>query len=201
MKNADGTKTTMPLGDLNDRSAFNPLTDFVLNPAAWQDPAQGQYSTSTGFYNDYRYPRHPEEKLSIGRVFQLREGMSLSIRADFDNMLNRYVLSDSLLTSTNATATPTWNHVQVQPHPALDATTRFPPTRSAVAYSRPFSVLVVSLTNRASPLLSLPRQAAARPIISEIRGRRRRAIGISMAYRLNWQCRSSLSWRNRTLFP
>jgi hypothetical protein len=119
VRNADGTyaknpdntvKTaTFPLSDLNDRSAFNPLTDLTLNPAAWQDPAYGQYSTSTGFYNDYRYPRHPEEKLSIGRVFQLREGMSLSIRADFDNMLNRYVLGDALLTSTNAIATPGWS--------------------------------------------------------------------------------------------
>ena len=35
--------------------------------------------------------------------------MSLSIRADFDNMLNRFVLADSLLTSTNAIATQTWN--------------------------------------------------------------------------------------------
>jgi hypothetical protein len=109
VKNADGTKTTRPLSDLNDRSAFDPLTDFVLNPAAWQDPPAGQYSTSTGFYNDYRYPRHPEAKLSIGRLFRLREGMSLSIRADFDNALNRFVLSDSLLTSTNAIATQTWN--------------------------------------------------------------------------------------------
>jgi hypothetical protein len=89
VRNADGTKTTIPLSDLNDRSAFNPLTDFVLNPAAWQDPLPGQYSTSTGFYSDYRYPRHPEEKLSIGRVFRIREEMSLSVRADFDNMLNR----------------------------------------------------------------------------------------------------------------
>jgi hypothetical protein len=109
VKNADGTKTTTPLSSLNDRSAFNPLTDFVLNPAAWQDPPAGQFSGSTGFYNDYRYPRHPEEKLSIGRVFQLREGMSLSIRADFNNMFNRYFLSDSLLTSTNAIATQLWS--------------------------------------------------------------------------------------------
>jgi len=109
VKNADGTKSTFPLSSLNDRSAFNPLTDFVLNPAAWQDPAPGQYSTSTGFYNDYRYPRHPEEKVSIGRVFQLREGMSLSIRADFDNMMNRFVLGDTLLTSTNAITPQSWN--------------------------------------------------------------------------------------------
>jgi hypothetical protein len=109
VRNADRTKTTMPLSDLNERSAFDPLTDFVLNPAAWQDPLPGQYSVSTGFFSDYRYPRHPDEKLSIGRVFPLREGMQLSVRADFDNMFNRYVLGDALLTSTNAIATQTWN--------------------------------------------------------------------------------------------
>jgi hypothetical protein len=109
VRNADGTKTTMPLSDLNDRGVFDPLTDFVLNPAAWKDPVPGQYSYSTGFFGDYRYPRHPEEKLSIGRVFRLREEMSLSVRADFDNMLNRYVLGDTLLTSTNAIATQAWN--------------------------------------------------------------------------------------------
>jgi hypothetical protein len=109
VKNPDGTKTTTPLSSLNDRSAFDPLTDFVLNPAAWQDPPAGQFSSSTGFYNDYRYPRHPDEKLSIGRIFQLREGMQLSIRADFNNMFNRYVLGDSLLTSTNSITTQTWN--------------------------------------------------------------------------------------------
>jgi hypothetical protein len=108
VKNADGTKTTIPLADLNDRSSFNPLMDFVLNPAAWQDPLAGQYGTSAAFYSDYRYPRQPEEKLSIGRIFRLREGMNLSIRADFDNVLNRMVLSNALLTSTSAIATQTW---------------------------------------------------------------------------------------------
>ncbi len=109
VRNADGTKTTMPLSDLNERSTFDPLTDFVLNPAAWKDPVAGQYSVSTGFFSDYRYPRHPEEKVSIGRIFRLREGMQISIRADFDNMFNRYVLSDMLLTSTNAISTQTWS--------------------------------------------------------------------------------------------
>jgi hypothetical protein len=111
VRNADGTKTTMPLSDLNDRGAFDPLTDFVLNPAAWKDPAYGQYSYSTAFFSDYRYPRHPEEKLSIGRVFPLREQMKISVRADFDNMFNRYVLGDALLTpwSTNAISTQTWS--------------------------------------------------------------------------------------------
>ncbi len=109
VRNADGTKTTMPLSDLNDRSAFDPLTDFVLNPAAWQDPPAGQYSTAPAFYSDFRYPRQPSERLSIGRIFRLREGVSLSIRADFDNILNRMVLGNPLLTRTPANATQSWS--------------------------------------------------------------------------------------------
>jgi hypothetical protein len=108
VKNADGTITKTPIDNINDRSSYDPLTDFVLNPAAWQDPPAGQFSTSAAFYSDYRYRRHPEEKLSIGRIFRLREGMNLSIRADFDNILNRMVLSNALLTSTSAIATQTW---------------------------------------------------------------------------------------------
>jgi hypothetical protein len=108
VKNADGTTTTTPIDSLNDRSSFNPLTDFVLNPAAWEDPDYGQFSTSAAFYSDYRYPRHPSERLSIGRIFRFKEGMSLSIRADFDNIFNRFDLSNGLLTSTSAIATQTW---------------------------------------------------------------------------------------------
>ncbi len=106
VRNADGTKSTMPLDGLNDRSAFDPLTDFVLNPAAWQDPLPGQFSPSPAFYSDYRTRRTPEEKLSFGRTFRLREGMRLSIRADFNNILNRVIVPNP--TSTNAKSTQTW---------------------------------------------------------------------------------------------
>ena len=109
VKNADGTKTITPIDNINDRSSYDPLTDFVLNPAAWEDPPAGQFSTSTAFYSDYRYPRAPEEKLSIGRIFRFKEGVTLNIRADFDNIFNRMELSDALLTSTNAIATQSWS--------------------------------------------------------------------------------------------
>jgi hypothetical protein len=106
--NADGTTTTTPLDNINDRSSYNPLNDLVLNPAAWKDPDPGHFSNSPAFYSDYRYPRHPSERLSIGRVFRLKEGMSLHIRADFDNIFNRFDLSNGLLTSTGFTTTPRW---------------------------------------------------------------------------------------------
>jgi hypothetical protein len=33
---------------------INPRKDFVLNPAAWADPAPGQFGVSDPFYDDYR---------------------------------------------------------------------------------------------------------------------------------------------------
>jgi hypothetical protein len=91
---------TIPI-DLNDRSSYDPFTDWVLNPNAWEDPALGQFGTSTGYYGDFRQSRSTSEKLSIGRVFRFAEGVNLSIRADFDNILNRMNLgSPSTAVST-----------------------------------------------------------------------------------------------------
>jgi hypothetical protein len=51
--------------------------------------------------------RRPSEAASIGRIFRLKEGISLSIRADFQNLFNRLVMPDP--TATNAQATQTVN--------------------------------------------------------------------------------------------
>jgi hypothetical protein len=102
----DKNGQTSPM-DINDRSTYDPYSDFVLNPKAWVNPPPGQYSYSPGFYNDYRSMRHPSERLSIGRIFRIKEGVTLDIRADFDNAFNRMVLPNP--TSTNATATQTRN--------------------------------------------------------------------------------------------
>jgi hypothetical protein len=92
--------------DINDRSTYDPFSDFVLNPKAWVDPVnEGQFGTSPAYYSDYRYMRRPSEKMSIGRTFRLKEGITLSIRADFDNIFNRLVIGDP--TATNAKATQT----------------------------------------------------------------------------------------------
>ena len=86
---------------------FDPNTTFVLNPAAWSDPAAGQWGTSAAYYNDYRSARRYDEQLGLGRVFPLREKMSLTIRAEFFNVFNRTYLNSP--DSTNALATQTVN--------------------------------------------------------------------------------------------
>lgn len=76
------------LKDLNCH-CVDPNKEFVLNPAAWSDPAAGQWGTSAAYYNDYRQQRRPAEQVGFGREFRIREGMSFQMRAEFFNVFNR----------------------------------------------------------------------------------------------------------------
>ena len=92
------------LKDLNCH-CIDPNRDFVLNPTAWSNPASGTFGTAAAYYNDYRYQRHPVEQLGIGRLFSIREHMSLQLRIEFFNVFNRANMADPI--STNALATQT----------------------------------------------------------------------------------------------
>jgi hypothetical protein len=81
---------------------IDPNQDFVLNPAAWSQPATGQFGTAAAYYNDYRWQRRPDEQASLGRIFHLREKMSLHVRAEFFNIFNRTFLNAP--TSSNSLA-------------------------------------------------------------------------------------------------
>jgi hypothetical protein len=94
------------LKDLNCH-CIDPNKDFVLNPAAWSNPAPGQFGTAAAYYNDYRYQRHPVEQLSFGRLFRIREQMSLQLRVEFFNAFNRANMADPI--SVNALATQSRN--------------------------------------------------------------------------------------------
>jgi outer membrane receptor protein involved in Fe transport len=80
------------LKDLNGE--IDPNVDFVLNPKAWVDPAQGEYSTSPAFYDDFRYARRPDEQFSVGRAFALGGTKQLSVRAEFFNAFNRIAMNN-----------------------------------------------------------------------------------------------------------
>jgi hypothetical protein len=98
----------VPLWTKNpDCGCINPNADFALNPAAWAEPAPGQWGTSALYYNDYRAPRHPSENLSLGRLFHIRESVTFEVRMEFVNALNRLELPAP--TSSNALATQTRN--------------------------------------------------------------------------------------------
>ena len=77
--------------------------DFILNPAAWTDPAAGQFGTAAPYYSDYRYARRPVENIAVGRTFRFTERVTLNVRIEFNNVLNRTQLSNP--TSTNARQT------------------------------------------------------------------------------------------------
>jgi hypothetical protein len=86
---------------------FDPNTTPVLNPAAWAPPAAGTFGTAAPFYSDYRYPRHPSENINLGRTWRFKERMSLNLRVEFSNFLNRTYLNN--VTSTNPTTPVTRN--------------------------------------------------------------------------------------------
>jgi hypothetical protein len=92
--------------DLNCH-CFDPNKTFVLNPAAWSDPAPGQFGTSAPYYSDYRFQRRPDEQVSFGRTFRIREGMSFQVRGEFFNIFNRTEVNNPSI--SNALATPTVN--------------------------------------------------------------------------------------------
>ena len=93
-KRQNQIRTGQPLylKDLNCH-CFDANTTFVLNPAAWTNPAPGQYG-GPSYYPDFRGERRPVENLGIGRQFQIRERMRLNLRAEFINIFNRTYLNN-----------------------------------------------------------------------------------------------------------
>ncbi len=84
---------------------IDPNQQFVLNPAAWSDPAPGEWGQSSVYFNDYRARRTPEEYASAGRVIRIGKNVSLELRFEFYNVFNRLMLP--VPDSTNALAPQT----------------------------------------------------------------------------------------------
>ncbi len=76
------------LKDLNCH-CFDPNTAFVLNPAAWTNPAPGQFGGSE-YSSDFRGERRPVENFAFGRQFPIRENkMRFNIRVELNNVFNQ----------------------------------------------------------------------------------------------------------------
>jgi hypothetical protein len=84
---------------------IDPNAQFVLNPAAWTNPAPGTFGNAAAYYNDYRFQRRPTEQVGFGRIFRVKERMTLQIRAEFYNVFNRTEMANP--TSSNSLATQT----------------------------------------------------------------------------------------------
>jgi len=90
--------------DLNCH-CIDPTKQFVLNPAAWTNPAPGTFGNAAAYYNDYRQQRRPQEQFGIGRIFRVRERLTMQLRGEFYNVFNRTEMGTP--TSTNSLATQT----------------------------------------------------------------------------------------------
>ena len=99
----------VPLYIQNPNSgSINPNTNqLILNPAAWADTPVGTWGQGASYYNDYRWQHQISENMNFGRTFQIREKMSLNIRAEFFNVFNRVYLSTP--SNSNPLATATFN--------------------------------------------------------------------------------------------
>jgi len=79
----------VPLYTADINSHYDPNTTFVLNPAAWAQPASGQFGYGVAYYNDYRYRKVPTENMSLARIFRLKENVNLQLRVELQNVFNR----------------------------------------------------------------------------------------------------------------
>jgi hypothetical protein len=93
-----------PLYTVSDENChcFDPAKTFILNPKAWANPANGQFSSAAQYYGDFRYFRHPNESMGLGRTFRLKERMALMVRIDFSNVFNRTYLNNPTATGYTA---------------------------------------------------------------------------------------------------
>ncbi|HWE52979.1 MAG TPA: TonB-dependent receptor [Bryobacteraceae bacterium] len=84
---------------------IDPNKQFVLNPAAWSNPLPGTFGNSAAYYSDYRYQRRPTEQFGIGRIFRVKERLTLQIRAELFNVFNRTEMANPVATNSLATTT------------------------------------------------------------------------------------------------
>jgi hypothetical protein len=129
--------------DLNCH-CYDPSTTFVLNPAAWSDPAAGQFGSSTAYYTDFRKQRRPNENLNVGRTFRLREGVTLNVRAEFSNIFNRWVVNNPVTANASAAQVRNAQGLTTAGFGFIDRTTQTGGTTPAIVNIAPRSGTLVA---------------------------------------------------------
>jgi hypothetical protein len=105
---SEDVRTGQPLylHDINNIHSYSPLTDVVLNPAAWkQVDANVTGPAASTLYTDFRGPRQPRENANLGRHFRIKERYDFYIRGEFVNIFNRTILPNPV--TTNPQIAPT----------------------------------------------------------------------------------------------
>jgi hypothetical protein len=95
----DGKVHTDPI-DVNCH-CFDPTKNIVLNPAAWTSIPNGQWGAQQTDIRQLRNIRQPQENLNVSRNFRIKERVTLHIRAEFQNALNRTRLTISAASAGN----------------------------------------------------------------------------------------------------
>jgi hypothetical protein len=100
----DLTAGTSGLITVNPNSHFDPTKQLVLNPASWVDAPAGVFTTSSAYYNDFRWQRQPAESMAFARNFRFgKEGRyNLNTRIEFQNVFNRHFFSSPTLAPSTA---------------------------------------------------------------------------------------------------
>jgi hypothetical protein len=97
--------TGQPFDNVNlNCHCFDPNKTIALNPAAWTNPAPGQYG-GAAYYEGFRQQRRPVENFGVGRVFPIKEKASLSVRVEFTNIFNRTEVNTPSTTSPQTAPT------------------------------------------------------------------------------------------------
>jgi Carboxypeptidase regulatory-like domain/TonB dependent receptor-like, beta-barrel len=120
--------------DLN--GSIDPNKDFVLNPAAWVNPVEGDYSTSPAFYDDFRYQRRPDEQFSFGREFKLKRSQTFAVRLEFFNALNRTQMNNPSATNPLQTQTRNAAGQPTAGYGRIDTGSTFGPPRAGQIVAR-----------------------------------------------------------------
>ncbi len=123
------------LQDLNGGD-FDPNADFVANPAAWANPGPGQFSTSPAYYDDFRYQRRPDEQLSVGRSFRIRNRARFEVRGEFFNAFNRIQLNNPDVANPLQTQTRNAQGMPTAGYGRINTGTVFGPPRSGQIVTR-----------------------------------------------------------------
>ena len=88
---------------------YDPNKTFLLNPAAWTNPALGQFGTSAAYYSDYRTQRRPGENMNLGRTWRFKEKATFNLRFELTNVFNRSYWGNPASTNFQAVQTRTPN--------------------------------------------------------------------------------------------
>jgi hypothetical protein len=96
------------LKDINC-GCIDPTTQTVLNPAAWTNQTAGVPGSNIAYYNDFRGQRRPIVSGGLGKAFQIREKVQLSVRAEFFNLFNQMLSLANPSTGSPQTA-PTYSN-------------------------------------------------------------------------------------------